>query len=70
MFTCFIFSFLYTCRKNNFWNDTYTMMNCLRDANLTWEDFVREQSRIIPNVSHPETLMLYDAPPFPQIDII
>jgi len=42
-------------------DDTYTMMNCLRDANLTWEDFVREQSRIIPNVSHPETFMLYDA---------
>ena len=31
--------------------DSYTMVNCLRETNLTWEDFVREQSRIIPNVS-------------------
>ena len=31
--------------------DSYTMVNCLRSTNRTWEDFVREQSRIIPNVS-------------------
>jgi len=33
-------------------DDTYTMMNCLRSTHLTWEDFVREQSRIIANVSY------------------
>jgi len=32
--------------------DSYTMVNCLRSTNLTWEDFVREQSLIIPNVSY------------------
>jgi len=36
--------------------DSYIMMNCLRATNLTWEDFVREQSRIIPNVSLAGTL--------------
>jgi len=33
--------------------DTYTMMNCLRNTNLTWEQFVHAQRQIIPNVSQP-----------------
>jgi len=31
--------------------DSYLMMECLRSTNITWEDFVREQRKIIPNVS-------------------
>jgi len=32
-------------------DDSYTMMTCLRSTSYTWEDFVREQKRIMPNVS-------------------
>jgi len=39
-------------------NESYTMMNCLRSANLTWEEFVHEQRQIIPNVSRFEFYLL------------
>lgn len=42
--------------------DSYTMMNCLRSTNLTWEDFVREQSRIIPNDATRTNLSVVWAP--------
>ena len=31
--------------------DSYTMLNCLRSPNITWEQFVHAQRQIIPNVS-------------------
>ena len=39
-------------------DDTYTMVNCLRSTNLTWEAFVEAQRQIIPNVSRVFTLSI------------
>ena len=38
--------------------DTYTMMDCLRSTNLTWEQFVHAQRQVIPNVSQFEFYLL------------